>query len=149
MFLYRGTQVPAPLDEVWEFFSTPENLQKLTPGWLDFRIEHMPEGGLTKGDQIEYRIRIAGVPQRWRSTITVWDPPHVFADFQDEGPYDLWHHLHLFTPLGSRTEIVDLVHYQLPLGKAGALLGGAIVRYQLKLIFDFRRSRIRELFREG
>jgi ligand-binding SRPBCC domain-containing protein len=34
---------PKPVDEVYSFFSRPENLQILTPPWLDFRMVEAPE----------------------------------------------------------------------------------------------------------
>lgn len=149
MILHRATRVPVPLDEIWAFFSTPANLQMLTPSWLSFRIVSAPERALVEGDELEYRIRIAGVPQRWRSTITLWNEGKAFADYQDHGPYDLWHHFHLFQPVVDGTEIVDLVRYRLPLGQMGRLGGSLLVRAQLKMIFDFRRSKIREVFGAG
>ena len=36
--LKRTQQVPASLDQVWDFVSNPENLKKITPTYMDFDI---------------------------------------------------------------------------------------------------------------
>ena len=83
------------------FFSRPENLQEITPGWLDFHIVRVdPE--LQTGSLIEYRLRWHGIPMRWSSEITDWSPPHRFIDNQIRGPYTRWHHEHRSPP---RTEV--------------------------------------------
>lgn len=139
--------VARPLAEVFPFFAEPENLARITPPWLAFRV--VSEGPLVmhEGLRIEYRVSPLFVPQRWESLITLWDPPRRFVDEQVRGPYRYWHHLHEFRRAadGVGTEIRDRVTYALPFGPLGAL-AHPIVRRQLEAIFAFRRQVVDERF---
>jgi ligand-binding SRPBCC domain-containing protein len=97
------------------------------------------------GALLEYRLRLHGVPLRWRTRIDTWEPPHRFTDFQEKGPYSLWEHAHLFEPDGSGATIIhDRIHYAIPLGPLGALAHRAFVRRDLERIFDYRRDAVAE-----
>jgi ligand-binding SRPBCC domain-containing protein len=143
--LARSLFVPRPLDQVFPFFAEPRNLARITPPWLGFRI--VTDGDLTmrQGLEISYRIHPLGLPQRWTSRISVWDPPQRFVDEQLRGPYRDWHHLHEFREVAGGTEIRDEVTYELPFGALGRIAHRLIVRRQLESIFDHRERVVREL----
>lgn len=143
--LERVQVVPRTLAEVFGFYADPRNLARITPRWLGFRIL-TPDAAMRAGVQIEYRIHPLGVPQRWVSEITVWEPPHRFVDEQRRGPYRRWHHLHEFRATAGGTEIRDRVSYELPLGPLGSLAHALFVRRQLAAIFAHRERVVRELF---
>lgn len=138
--------VPRPLDEVFAFFSRPENLQSITPDWLNFNVLSAGPQPVRKGTSIRYRLRVHGVPVRWTSEIAAWEPPHKFVDIQVRGPYKLWRHTHVFAAEGNSTRIRDEVLYELPFGPLGALVHWLMVRRDVEKIFAFRKARIRELF---
>ena len=92
--------------DVFAFFSDARNLEMITPGFLKFRITKAPEEGLFEGALIEYRLRLRGVPIRWRTRIDVWDPPRTFVDSQMRGPYRSWCHTHEFVALDGGTLVV-------------------------------------------
>jgi ligand-binding SRPBCC domain-containing protein len=144
--LEREQWVPRPLDEVFAFFSRPENLQLITPPWLHFAMVETPRE-LTVGSLIRYRLRVHGVPIRWASEITVWNPPHGFVDRQLSGPYALWNHEHRFASLNGGTTMQDRVRWALPLAWAGMLVYG-IVKRDVEKIFDFRAQKMKEIFPE-
>jgi hypothetical protein len=143
--LRRSQHFPRPLAEVFEFFSRPENLQAITPPWLDFHITAGPST-LHVGAIIRYRLRLHGVPVRWVTQIAAWDAPRGFVDTQISGPYRLWRHEHQFTAEGGGTTMVDLVHYALPVGILGRIAHWAMVRRDVNLIFDYRRDKMRQKF---
>ena len=143
--LERVQAVARPLNEVFAFYANPENLARITPPWLGFRVVS-PREEMRAGLRIEYRIHPLGVPQRWVSEITVWDPPRRFVDEQRCGPYRRWHHLHEFRATAGGTEIRDRVTYELPLGPLGRLAHALFVRRQLESIFAFRERVVNELF---
>src|SRR5689334_14782 len=89
-------EVPAPLEEVFAFFSKPENLRELTPGNLGLQILTPGKIEMKEGAVIDYRIRLAGIPLRWTSLISVYLPPCKFIDVQLRGPYSFWQHTHSF-----------------------------------------------------
>src|ERR1051325_4416818 len=109
-------QVPRPLPEIFEFFSRAENLEVLTPPWLNFKILHVRPQPVQKGTLIDYKLRLHGIPLRWTSEIVDWDPPHRFVDLQLRGPYKLWRHEHRFEPRDGGTLISDTITLALPLG---------------------------------
>ncbi|MFN2425344.1 MAG: TIGR01777 family oxidoreductase [Candidatus Binatia bacterium] len=132
--------------DVFAFFSDARNLEMITPGFLRFRITKAPEDGLFEGALIEYRLRLRGVPIRWRTRIDVWDPPRTFVDSQQRGPYRSWAHTHEFEALDGGTLVRDVVRYELPFGALGDLVAGKLVEKDVALIFAYRRTRLLELF---
>lgn len=114
-FFRAETIIPRPLDETFAFFSDAANLDRITPPWVAFRILTSLPIRMHAGAFIDYRIKIRGVPMRWRSRITAWDPPHRFIDEQVSGPYRWWHHEHRFEPCDEGTRIIDEVEYRAPL----------------------------------
>ena len=72
--------LPRPLDEVFAFFSDAHNLEVLTPPWLRFEVLTPRPINLAVGVTIDYRLRVRGLPLRWRSEIAVWEPPVRFVD---------------------------------------------------------------------
>jgi ligand-binding SRPBCC domain-containing protein len=137
--------VPRRLQETFEFFARPENLPRITPAWLGFRILTPPPLRMAQGLTIDYTVRALGLRHHWRSLISEYDPPHGFRDVQVIGPYRSWDHRHRFRRQDGGTLIEDVVVYELPLGPLGLLLHRVAVRRQLEAIFDFRRAQIAAL----
>lgn len=144
--LHHVQRVSARLDEVFAFFSDPANLEALTPPWLAFRIIRATDSPVRLGTRIRYRLRLNGIPLHWESVIAEYEADRMFADEQVRGPYRRWYHRHRFRAVDGGVEIEDLVEYELPLGVLGQLVHSAIVRRQLRQIFEFRRERVRERF---
>ena len=146
MKLHRVARIPAPLEDVWSFFSDPGNLAEITPSSMGFQIVSAPDRPIRPGDRISYRLRVAGVPIRWVSRITEMIEREMFVDLQEEGPYALWHHRHVFRETNQGVEMIDDVDYELPFGILGKLGGSLFVKAQLSLIFDYRTRTIERIF---
>ena len=141
------TQVIArPLADVFPFFADAANLGTLTPDTLEFKILTPLPVEMREGALIDYRIRLFGVPLRWRTRIEEWEPGRRFVDVQLAGPYKRWRHTHEFRAVEGGTEMHDLVEYELPLGPLGAIAYALFVRRTLVGIFDFRRRQVASLF---
>ena len=145
--LRRETVVAQGLEETFAFFADAGNLNLLTPSWVGFKILSPLPLDMRAGRLIDYRIRIHGVPVRWRTKIIVWDPPHRFVDLQVRGPYRWWHHEHRFEKAEGGTRVIDEVDYASPLWW---IMHPLIVRRDVERIFDFRAGALqRELNRAG
>ena len=128
------------LDEVFAFFADLRNLERITPRWLGFRILGMQPDCIGEGAVIDYRIRLAGVPVRWRTRIVDWQPGRQFVDIQERGPYALWEHTHSFREVHGGVLMRDQVRYAMPFGPLGAIVHAVAVRASLGRIFDHRHQ---------
>jgi len=145
--LSREIIVPAPLEEVFEFFSKAQNLEKLTPPSLRFEILTPMPIELMQGSLIEYRLRLFGIPFRWLTEITVWEPGVRFVDIQRKGPYLLWEHEHSFLPAdGGGTVVRDNLRYAVPGWFLEPMISRLFVQRQVERIFDFRGQQVRSIF---
>lgn len=139
-------QVPRGLPEVFAFFSRAENLEAITPPWLNFKIRAVAPQPVQKGTIIRYSLRVHGIPLRWTSEIVEWEPPHRFVDVQLSGPYKLWRHEHRFEARDGGTLISDKVELALPLGVLGRMAYKIKVRSDVQKIFAFREGKIKSIF---
>ncbi len=132
-----------PLPEVFDFFSTAETLNLLTPPWVHFSILTPLPIEMRQGIVIQYRIRVRGIPHRWDSEISDWRPPFGFTDTQIRGPYRYWVHRHSFEETPEGTIVADDITYRVP---GGALVNRLYVAGELRRIFAYREARILELY---
>ena len=143
--LERRQFILLPRAEVFAFFADARNLEAITPPALHFRILTPQPIDIGTGSRIDYRLALFGIPFQWRTRIVSFDPPRSFADVQERGPYQLWHHTHEFTEQDGGTLMVDRVDYQLALGPLGGLAHALFVERQLEHIFDYRFQVIERL----
>jgi|ERR1700722_7806979 ligand-binding SRPBCC domain-containing protein len=147
--LERLQVVPIPLDQAFEFFANPRNLERLTPDLVHFQFLKAPPEKVSPGTILEYRLRIYGVPVKWRTRIDSVQAPAQFVDVQESGPYASWRHTHSFRALdATHTEIRDQVEFAMPLGPLGEIAYRVLVARSLQQIFDYRAAALRQLFRE-
>lgn len=142
-FLYKAeTLLKSSKTDVFAFFSDAQNLEKITPPWLEFKIISISTPTIEKGTLLDYALKIHGIPVRWTTLIEEWNPPHFFVDRQLKGPYSLWHHTHRFVDEGDKTRMIDEIRYQLPLGLLGEIFAGWLVHRDIRRIFDYRKQMI-------
>ena len=141
--LSTSVLLPRCRTEVFDFFSDAFQLERITPKWLNFKILTPAPIAMRTGCLIDYKISLRGVPLRWKTEISSWDPPFSFTDRQLKGPYLLWEHLHTFEETQGGTLMSDRVRYRV-LG--GRLVNWAFVQDDLNKIFSYRGHRMLELF---
>ena len=137
--LERSQRVELPVGRAFEFYADAHNLEKLTPPWMAFEVITPGPIEMRPGALIDYRINVHGLPMRWRTRIDAWEPPFRFIDVQLRGPYSRWEHTHTFQADGDDAVLIgDRVRYVLPLGPLGEIAHVALVKRDLKRIFDYR-----------
>ena len=141
--LESGIWLPKPLKEVFPFFTDARNLELLTPPWLRFEVLAPYPNQMGPGTRIDYRLRLRGIPIRWQSRITAWDPPEGFVDEQVRGPYRLWIHEHRFEEREGMTLAEDFVRYAV---HGGRVVDRMFVGRDVRRIFRYRRDRLQAIF---
>ncbi|MGC6533184.1 MAG: SRPBCC family protein [Flavobacteriales bacterium] len=146
--LKRETIVNAPLQEVWDFFSSPANLNRITPPDMSFEILSDLGPKMHTGMIVRYKVRpIANIPLGWVTEITHCEEGQYFVDEQRFGPYRFWHHQHHFSALAdNRVQMKDVVHYDVGFGPLGRWMDRFYVKNRLENIFDYRAATIHDIF---
>lgn len=132
-----------PREKVFPFFADARNLETITPPWLNFQILTPGEIQMRVGALIDYKLRVRGIPIRWQTKITGWNPPESFIDEQLRGPYRLWRHTHTFVEKDGGTLCGDRVEYAVP---GGALVNKFFVRRDVEKIFAYRGEVLKKHF---
>ena len=140
--LERQQLIPFGRAQVFSFFEDATNLERITPPFLGFRILSPLPISMGEGTLIDYRIRLFGLPLRWRTRIDVYEPPARFVDVELEGPYRVWRHTHLFEEHPDGTLITDHVEYEIGFGPFGSLARSLFVARTLESIFDYRQRAV-------
>ncbi len=137
-------RLPRPRPEVFSFFADAANLEALTPPWLRFQTLTPQPIEMRPGALIEYKLRVHGIPVRWTTEITAWEPPERFVDEQRRGPYRLWVHEHTFEDApGGGTFVRDRVRYRVPFGR---LANWLVAERDARTIFAYRTAALLRLF---
>lgn len=145
--LKRKQLVKSDINTCWDFFSSPQNLKRITPPYMGFNIKfEMPEK-MYEGLMIEYSVKpVLGIPMTWITEIKTVKDNLFFVDEQRKGPYKMWHHEHHFKEVDGGVEMTDIVSYEIPLGILGRLAHVLFVKKKLAEIFDFRIKMVDEIF---
>jgi ligand-binding SRPBCC domain-containing protein len=138
--------LPLPPEELFPFFADAANLDAITPPWLHFHVVTPPPIIMREGALIDYKLRVRGVPLRWRTRIRAWQPPHRFVDEQLRGPYRQWIHEHTFEARDGGTQARDVVRYAVPFD---FIVHGWLVRPDVERIFRYRAGALQQRFGKG
>ncbi len=146
--LKQMQQIPATIDTVWDFISSPANLKKITPEQMGFDITselHSPK--IYAGMIISYKVSpVLGIKMTWVTEITQVKEKDYFVDEQRIGPYAMWHHEHKIEAIEGGVLMTDIVSYQPPFGFIGAIANKLFISNQLRRIFEFRTSAMEKIF---
>lgn len=153
MKLYKKSwqqKIDAKIEEVWSFFSRPENLNALTPPSMNFQIiTNVEDVKMEKGALIDYKVSpFPLVRFKWRTLITDVIPLQKFADEQLKGPYSFWRHEHIFEDHGDYVIMKDQLEYGLPLGLLGQMVNAVVVSRRIDDIFSYRRKIVDMMFNQ-
>ncbi len=132
---------------IFDFFKDAKNLGAITPKKLKFTITSQSTKEIQEGTEFTYRLQLNGIPFSWTTHIENWNPPYQFTDYQFKGPYKVWYHTHTFYEFENGTLMIDNVKYKLPLGFIGDVFGLGFVVQNIKEIFNYRYSVIKDLLK--
>ena len=138
--------LPVPVEELFPFFADARNLGEITPPWLKFIVLTPPPFDMKPGLLLDYKLKLRGIPIRWRTEITEWEPPKGFVDIQLKGPYKVWHHRHSFVPDEGGSLVLDEVVYR---ATGGWLANKILVQKDLQKVFTYRQQVLHERFGSG
>ena len=139
--------IDKPPQEVFPFFSEASNLETITPDFLGFKILNKSTASIKTGTIINYKLKLHGIPLKWKTEILDFQQDKFFIDNQIKGPYKKWLHKHSFVPYRKGTLIIDDITYKLPLGKIGHLFAGHFVAKDVQKIFTFRQNTLKKVFK--
>lgn len=140
--------IPVSLEQAWSFFSSPKNLNLITPPHMGFEItSNINAESMYQGQIISYKVfPFKGVPANWVTEITHIEDHSYFVDEQRFGPYAMWHHEHFFSSVENGTEMIDKISYKLPISMIANIFHNALVKPKLKEIFEYRKLKVEEIF---
>ena len=139
-----------PIEKAWDFFSSPGNLEKITPSFMGFKITSEVSSKAYPGQIITYKVNILpGISSSWVTEITQVKEQKFFIDEQRFGPYKMWHHEHFFKALpNGKTLMEDKISYKIPFGILGHLAQRLFIKKQLTHIFDYRKETLNKMFND-
>ncbi len=146
--LHTTQKIPASVEKVWDFISSPGNLKKITPEYMGFDItsKNLPEK-MYPGMIISYKVSpVMGIKTTWVTEITHVKEQEYFVDEQRVGPYFMWHHEHKIEAIPGGVLMTDIVSYKPPFGFLGSIANKIMIKHKLKEIFDFRTNAVEKLF---
>ncbi len=141
--LFSKVEINKPIEMVFDFFSNPKNLELMTPSFLNFKIIDLPSLPLKEGALITYKLKVRGLPLKWTTLISKFDPPEMFEDIQLKGPYKMWEHQHRFIDCGHSTIMEDCVRYKV---YGGWLINKLFVEKDVSNIFKHRSEFLKKHF---
>ncbi len=146
--LESSQKIPASMQEVWDFMSSPKNLKEITPSYMGFEITSKTRGEkMYPGMIISYKVSpVLGIKMTWVTEITNVEDLKYFVDEQRVGPYRIWHHEHHIREIDGGVLMDDIITYEPPLGFLGAIANTLFIKNQLKEIFDYRFIAIEKKF---
>lgn len=146
--LIKKQNIPASIDEFWDFISSPSNLKEITPKHMGFEVTgNTGKGQMYPGMIITYKVSpLLGIKLNWVTEITHVKDKEYFVDEQRIGPYTLWHHEHKIEPIEGGIMMTDIVTYQPPMGILGAIANTLFIKKQLEEIFGYRTVALENKF---
>ena len=138
--LKYSQKLPINLNEAWDFLSSPNNLELITPKSMDFNIIDWDKKKAYPGQIIQYTVRpILGIKINWVTEITQVRDKEFFIDEQRFGPYTFWHHKHFIKEIEGGVIMEDVIHYKPPFGLIGVLLNFLFINSKLNSVFKHRK----------
>lgn len=147
--LHFEQKINTDLNNLWEFISSPKNLSKITPNYMNFNIKSRVPKQMYEGLIISYTVKpILGIKLNWVTEITHIQDKNYFVDEQRSGPYKMWHHEHILEKTNDGIIMRDIISYIPPYGIIGLILNKLFIKKQLREIFQYRSKVLDNIFKK-
>ena len=147
--LHFEQKINTDLSNLWEFISSPKNLSKITPNYMDFNIKSKIPDKMYEGLIISYTVKpILGIKLNWVTEITHIKDKNYFVDEQRSGPYKMWHHEHILEETNDGIIMKDIISYIPPYGFIGLILNKLFIKKQVREIFQYRTKVLDKIFKK-
>tara|TARA_B100000131_G_scaffold280242_1_gene285959 strand:+ start:169 stop:630 length:462 start_codon:yes stop_codon:yes gene_type:complete len=140
--IIRKQIIKSDINTLWNFISSPENLEKITPKWMSFKITSKSlSKKMYAGMIISYIVKpVFNIPMKWITEITHVQEKEYFVDEQRLGPYKMWHHEHKLEKTKEGILMTDIITYIPPFGVFGRIINYFFIKKRVNKIFDYRYS---------
>jgi len=135
------TLIAAPIGECFDLSLSVDAHTASMRASGERAVSGVTSGVLRLGDTVTWRARHFGIVFRMTSAITEYDYPSRFVDEQQRGPFRQWRHEHTFTAMpDGKTQMIDVVEFKSPLGSAGSIADGLLLRHYLPRLLRQRNT---------
>ena len=139
-FKYK-TKIKQPLNNVFDFYSNPRNINLLTP-WFA-KVSCTPEKKISKNEVFTIEINMFGIKNKVEILIKNYEENKLFTDLQIKGPFNYWEHNHIFKYENNETIMYDVINYN---SKFKLLDKMYIFHLIFKILFYYREKKILAIF---
>ena len=130
------------LRALWDLHMAPDALRRLTPGLMLPRIQR-GAGPMREGLEVEIRVGLWPLRQRWHVLHTQVQPGGRFVDVGLRTPFRYWVHEHRFESVRAGASLLTDVVWFVPPRWLPGRFGRLLVRLGLRLLFMERHRRTR------
>lgn len=129
------------VEEAWRFFSSPYNLNDITPDFFHIDVLSPVPDEIYAGLMIQYCMKaVNGLPMTWLSEVSHCEAPRRFVYDQRIGPFKFLSHEVRLTKIEFGIRLEDIIFYAMPYGWLGRILNKLLIANKLQQIFDTRRD---------
>lgn len=133
--------VKATKEKVAAFHQNTQVLKHLTPFPITVQFKQVEPVG--EGTRTIFSLWFGPIPVKWEAVHHDFNPPDGFSDTQAEGPFDSWHHRHIFKAMDeNHTMVIDDINAVFGKG----LFAGIMSRFiwvTLPILFAYRTWKTR------
>ena len=146
--IIRKQLIRTDINKLWGFMSSPKNLKKITPSYMQFNITSKNSNKeMYAGMILSYKVTpLLNYPLEWVTEITHIKEKVFFVDEQRIGPYKMWHHEHIFEIKKDGILMTDIITYIPPFGLLGRAANQLFIKRRINEIFDYRQNVLNQIF---
>jgi uncharacterized protein (TIGR01777 family) len=139
-FVYK-TRLSVKGEAVFAWYEAPGAFARLLPPWLSVNVISR-QGGIN-GGTVKLRIKQGPLAIDWTLGHDQYIAGKQFRDYQIEGPFKSWSHVHGVESDGEGTcYLIDTIEYELPEGVPLEFMPGLYIEDELRRLFRYRHRLI-------